>query len=127
MGISLVSFAMLFLATSFTEYKKADRLRVLNTYNYDLHPEHLKGKELKRLASIKKNNNIQIVVLLLLGIAAIGLYVYNTKKYKSDFLKGIAIGIFVMCVLSTTTFAIIGKNLDAFKFGVEEFTKEIYV
>jgi energy-coupling factor transporter transmembrane protein EcfT len=126
-AIGLASFAILFFTTSFTEYKRADRLRVVNAYNYDMHPEYLKTKELDRINSLQKTINIKLYFSLAFVLAAIGLYIYATKKLQAAYLQGIALAVFFMAGIAATTFYLMQKNVVQYKNGIVEFTKEIIV
>jgi FtsH-binding integral membrane protein len=126
-AIALASFAIIFFTTSFTEYKKADRLRVVSSYNYDLHPEYLKTKEIKRIERLQKTIQIELYLSLFFIVAGIGLYFYATKKLKSAYLQGIALGVFFMAGIAATTFYVMQKNALQYEKGIVEFTKEIVV
>ena len=126
-AIALASFAILFFTTSFGEYKRADRLRVVNAYNYDMHPEYLKVKEIKRVQSLQKTITIELYVSIVLVLAAIGLYYYAAKKIQSKYLQGIALGVFFLASIAASTFYIMQKNALQYERGIVEFTKEIMV
>lgn len=126
-AIGLASFAILFFTTSFTEYKRADRLRVVNAYNYDMHPEYLKTKELDRINSLQKTINIKLYFSLAFVLAAIGLFLYVTKKIQAAYLQGIALAVFFMAGIAATTFYVMQKNVVQYKNGIVEFTKELMV
>jgi hypothetical protein len=127
LAISLISFAILFFTTSYTAFKRADRLRVVNTYSYDLHPEYLKGKEMKRIGMLKNTTNIEVYTSIALILLSIGLYVYAAKKPYAAYLRGIAVGACMMATIAAITFNIIRTNLLKYEKGIVEFTKEIMV
>jgi hypothetical protein len=126
-AIALASFAIIFFTTSFTEYKRADRLRVVNSYNYDLHPEYLKTKEIKRIISLQKTIQIESYLSLFFITASVGLFFYATKKLQSAYLQGIALGVFFMAGIAATTFFVMQKNALQYEKRIVEFTKEILV
>ena len=127
LAIALASFAILFFTTSFTEFKRADRLRVVNTYNYDLHPEYLKGKELQRVATVKKTINIELYLSIAIMIAGVVLYFYAAKNIHKKYLQGMAIGIVFMAGIAATTFYVMKNNIEKYESGVVEFTRVIVV
>ena len=61
-ALPLAVFAVLNMGAGFSNYKKADILKVRNTYNYDLHPELLKTKELPRIREMNQNFTVLIYV-----------------------------------------------------------------
>ena len=124
-AIGVVSFAFAFGMYGYTNYTKADRLRKINTYNYDLHPEYLKTKELPRIASLKKTITIISIVHVLL--LTISLYGSNYYAKKMKYLSGIFAGIFVMCIITLGFCYVIKKTTKAYEVGIVEFTKEIRV
>ena len=127
LAIALASFAILFFTTSFSEFKRADRLRVVNAYNYDLHPEYLKSKELQRIVAVKKTINIELYLSIAIMIAGVFLYFYATKKIHKKYLQGMAIGIVFMAGIAAITFYIMKNNIVEYESGVVEFTKVIVV
>jgi FtsH-binding integral membrane protein len=126
-AIALASFAIVFFTTSFTEYKRADRLRDINRYNYDMHPEYLKTKEVDRLKSLHKKIQIELYLSLFFIAASIGLFFYATKKLQSNYLQGIALAVFFMAGIAATTFYVMQKNALEYEKGILEFTKVIVV
>jgi hypothetical protein len=126
-AIAIASFAIVFFTTSLSEYRRADRLRVVSTYNYDLHPEYLKTKEIKRIISLQKTIQIELYFSLFFIVAAVSLYFYATKKLQSAYLQGIALGVFFMAGIAATTFYVMQKNALQYEKGIVEFTKEIVV
>jgi hypothetical protein len=126
-SIALASAAILFFSTAYSPYKKADRLRVVNVYNYDMHPEHLKGKELKRIATLKTTLQISIYLSGFLLITGAGLYIYVTKKLNHAYLCGLALGLFFMAGIAAISFYKMQKNTLRYEDGVRDFTKEIVV
>ena len=127
LAIALASFSILFFTTSFSEFKRADRLRVVNTYNYDLHPEYLKGKELQRIAAVKKTINIEFNLGIVIMLAGFALYFYAVKNKHTAYLQGMAIGIVFMVGIAAITFFVMKNNIVKYENGVIEFTKIIVV
>ncbi len=126
-AIGLASFAILFFTTSFTEYKRADRLRIVNTYNYDMHPEYLKGKEIKRIQSLQNTIQLEFTLAIALVIVAVGLYFFVIKKLDSAYLLGIALAVIFMAGIAATTFYVMKNNAEDYEKGIVEFTREIMV
>jgi H+/gluconate symporter-like permease len=122
-AIGIVGFAFAFGSYGYVNYKKADRLRKINTYNYDLHPEYLKTKELPRIATLK-------IVITIIGIIhvlllAISLYLSNYYSKKVKYLSGIFTGIFIMCVIALVACYVVKSKTKVYEEGIVEFTKEI--
>jgi ABC-type Mn2+/Zn2+ transport system permease subunit len=124
-AIGIVGFAFAFGMYGYANYTKADRLRKINTYNYDLHPEYLKTKELPRIATLK--TTITIIGIIHLILLAISLYCSNYYAKKMKYLSGIFTGIFVMCVIALGVCYVLKNKTKAYEEGILEFTKEIRV
>lgn len=124
-AIPLFSAAILFFVLGFSNYKNADRLRKICVYDYDLHPEYLKTRELVRIDSLMLNANIVFYVSMVLILAAIGMFLYFRKKLNAQYFKGAAAGLFSMALLSALTFFIMKEKMTNYKTGIVEFTKEI--
>jgi H+/gluconate symporter-like permease len=122
-AIGIVGFAFAFGSYGYVNYKKADRLRKINTYNYDLHPEYLKTKELPRIATLKKTITIIGIVHVLL--LAISFYLSNYYAKKVKHLSGIFTGIFIMSIIVLGACYVVKSKTKAYEEGVVEFTKEI--
>jgi hypothetical protein len=124
-AIGIVGFAFAFGSYGYINYKKADRLRKINTYNYDLHPEYLKTKELPRLHRLKTTVTIIGIVNVLL--LAISLYLSNYYSKKVKYLSGIFTGIFIMCVIALGACYVVKSKTKVYEEGIVEFTKEIRI
>ncbi len=122
-AIGIVSFAFAFGIYGYINYAKADRLRNINTYNYDLHPEYLKTKELPRITTLKTTLNI-IGVFHVLALA-ISLYLSNYYSKKMKYLSGIFTGIFIMCIIALGVCYVVKNKTKIYEEGIVEFTKEI--
>jgi hypothetical protein len=126
-AIPLFSAAMLFFILAFSNYKNADRLRKICVYDYDLHPEYLKTRELVRIESLILNANVVFYVSIVFMIAAMGMFLYFRKKLNAEYLKGAATAIFFTTFITVITFFIMKEKLRDYKKGIGEFTKEINV
>ncbi len=126
-GIAVVSATVILFSSAYIPYKKTDRLRVLNVYNYDMHPERLKGRELNRVTTIQKNLQIGLYVSLFLVIASVGLYIYATNKLNNAILRGMTVGLMFMSIIVAITFYTMQLKTLRYKEGIKEFTKVIFV
>ncbi len=124
-AIPLFSAAMLFFILGFCNYKNADRLRKICVYDYDLHPEYLKTRELVRIDSLMLNANIVFYISIVLMLAAIGMFLYFRRKINVQYLKGAAAALFLLALISAITFFIMKKKMINYREGIVEFTKEI--
>ncbi len=124
-AIGIIGFAFAFGSYGYVNYKKADRLRKINTYNYDLHPEYLKTKELPRIATLKTTITIIGIVHVLLLAISFCLSNYYSKKMK--YLSGIFAGVFIMCVIALGAYSFIKKKTKVYEKEIVEFTKEIRI
>ncbi len=124
-AIPLFSATMLFFILGFSNYKNADRLRKICVYDYDLHPEYLKTRELVRIDSVMLNANIVFYVSIVLMLAAIGMFLYFNKKLNTQYFKGAAAALFLMALISAISFFIMKEKMTDYKNGIKEFTKEI--
>jgi peptidoglycan/LPS O-acetylase OafA/YrhL len=124
-AIGLVGFAFAFGIYGYVNYTKADRLRNINTYNYDLHPEYLKIKELPRIQALKTTINIIGILHVLLFATSIYLSNYYAKKIK--YLSGIFTCVFVMCIIALGACYVLKNKTKIYKEGIVEFTKDIRV
>jgi hypothetical protein len=122
-AIGLVSFAFAYGTYGFINYNKADRLRNINTYNYDLHPEYLKTKELPRIQTLK--TTIIIIGILHVLLLAISLYFSNYYAKKTKSLSGIFTSIFIMCIIALSSCYIIKNKTKVYEEGIVNFTKDI--
>jgi hypothetical protein len=122
-AIGMVSFAFAFGIYGYVNYSKADRLRNINTYNYDLHPEYLKTKELPRIQTLK--TTITIIGILHVLLFAISIYLSNYYAKKMKYLSGIFASIFIMCVIALSACYIVKNKTKAYEEGIVDFTKEI--
>jgi H+/gluconate symporter-like permease len=124
-AIGIVGFAFAFGSYGYVNYTKADRLRKINTYNYDLHPEYLKTKELPRIATLK--TTITIIGIVHVLLLAISFYLSNYYAKKVKYLSGVFTGIFIMCIIVLVACYVIKSKTKSYEEGIVEFTKEIRV
>jgi hypothetical protein len=126
-AIPLFSAAMLLFTIAFSNFRNADRLRKICVYDYDLHPENLKIRELLRVDSFLLNANIIFYTCVVLGIAAIAMFVYFRKKLNAQYIKGAAAALFLLATITGITFLIMKKEALMYKEGIALFTKDIKI
>jgi membrane protein YdbS with pleckstrin-like domain len=126
-AIPLFSAAMLLFTIAFSNFRNADRIRKICVYDYDLHPENLKIRELVRVDSFMLNANIIFYTSIVLLIAAAAMFLYFRKKLNSEYIKGAAASLFLMALVTVITFFIIKKEAKVYKDSIVEFTKDIRI
>jgi hypothetical protein len=126
-AIPLFSAAMLLFTIAFSNFSNADRIRKICVYDYDLHPENLKIRELVRVDSFMLNANIIFYTSIVLLIAAAAMFLYFRKKINTQYIKGAATSLFLMTLITTVTFFIMKKEAKVYKDGIVEFTKDIKI
>jgi hypothetical protein len=124
-AIPLFSAAMLFFVLGFSNYKNADRLRKICVYDYDLHPEYLKTRELARIGSLILNANIVFYVSIVLLFAAISMFLYFRKKQNAQHFKCASASLFLMALICAVIFFMVKEKAKVYEQGIVEFTKEI--
>jgi hypothetical protein len=122
-AIPLFSSAMLLFTIAFSNFKNADRLRKICLYDYDLHPENLKIRELVRVDSFMLNANIVFYASIVLLVAAAAIFLYSRKKINTEYIKGAATSLFLMTLITSITFFIMIKETKQYKEGIIEFTQ----
>ena len=126
-ALPLAVFAVLNMGAGFSNYKKADILKVRNTYNYDLHPELLKTKELPRIQEMKQNFTVLIYVNTSIIFAAAFIFFYFKKKDGSEYYMGVAASLFLVAVLSVAIFSVMKSRTKDYSNEIVEYTKDIIV
>ena len=126
-ALPMAVFALLNIGAGFSNYKKADALKVRNIYNYDLHPELLKMKELPRIIEMNQNFTVLIYVNTSIIFAAAFIFFYFKKKEGSEYYMGVAASLFIVAVLSVIMYSVIKSKSKEYEKGIVEFTKEIFV
>jgi hypothetical protein len=126
-AIPLFSAAVIFFVLGFSNYKNADRLRKICVYNFDLHPEYLKTKELTRVDSFMLTTNFVIYVSIIVVFTAIGMFFYFRKKENAQYLRGSAASLFLIPLISAITFFKMKEKVKNYEKGIVEFTKDIRV
>ncbi len=125
-GIAFGCATVILFSCAYIPYKKTNRLRVLNVYNYDMHPERLKGTELNRITALQKKLQTWMYVSLFLVIASVGLYIYATNKLNNAILRGMTLGLMFMAIIVAITFYTMQLKTLRYKEGIKEFTKVIF-
>ena len=120
-------FAVLNMGAGFSNYKKADILKVRNTYNYDLHPELLRTKELPRIIEMNQNFTVLIYVNISILFAAAFIFFYFKKKEGNEYYMGVASSLFLVTVLSVAIYSVIKTKSKVYEKGIVEYTKDIII
>ena len=126
-ALPLAVFAILFAGAGYSNYKKTDALRVRAVYNYDMHPEELKTKELPRVKETQQNLNVLIYVNISIIIASFLIFFYFKNKQENNYYLGTAASLFLMAVISIIIYSVLKRSADPYINGIENFTKEIIV
>ena len=126
-ALPLAVFAVLNMGAGFSNYKKADILKVRNTYNYDLHPELLRTKELPRIIKMNQNFTVLIYVNISILFAAAFIFYYFKEKEGSEYYMGVASSLFLVTVLSVAIYSVIKTKSKDYEKGIVEYTKDIII
>ena len=126
-ALPLAVFAVLNMGAGFSNYKKADILKVRNTYNYDLHPELLRTKELPRIIEMNQNFTVLIYVNISILFAAAFIFFYFKKKEGNEYYMGVASSLFLVTVLSVAIYSVIKNKSKDYEKGIVEYTKDIII
>ena len=126
-ALPLAVFAVLNMGAGFSNYKKADFLKVRNTYNYDLHPELLRTKELPRIQEMKQNFTVLIYVNTSIIFAAAFIFFYFKKKEGNEYYMGVAASLFLLAVLSVAIYSVLKSKSKEYENGIIEYTKNIII
>ena len=126
-ALPLAVFALLNIGAGFSNYKKADALKVRNIYNYDLHPELLKMKELPRIIEMNQNFTVLIYVNISILFAAVFIFFYFKKKNESEYYMGVAASLFIVAVLSVIMYSVMKSRTKEYANGIVGYTKDIIV
>jgi ABC-type Mn2+/Zn2+ transport system permease subunit len=124
-AIGIVCLGFAYGLFSYGNYTTVDRLRKINVYNYDLHPEYLKTKELPRIAKLKKA--IAIIGIVQVLFLAIGFYLANYYSKKMKYLSGTFTGIFIMSIFALGFCYVVKNKTKEYEQGIVEFTKDIRI
>ena len=126
-ALPLAVFAVLNMGAGFSNYKKADFLKVRNMYNYDLHPELLRTKELPRIQEMKQNITVLIYVNTSIIFAAAFIFFHFKKKDGNEYYMGVATSLFIVAVLSVIMYSVLKSRTKEYERGIVEYTKDIIV
>lgn len=126
-ALPLAVFAVLNMGAGFSNYKKADILKIRNTYNYDLHPELLRTKELPRLNEMNRNFTVLIYVNISIIVAAAFIFFYFKKKDRNEYYMGVAASLFIVAVLSVAIYSVLKSRSKNYEKGIIEYTKDIII
>ena len=124
-ALPLAVFALLNIGAGFSNYKKADFLKVRNMYNYDLHPELLRTKELPRIQEMKQNFIVLIYVNISIIFAAAFIFFYFKKKEGNEYYMGVAASLFLVAVLSVIMYSVMKSRTKDYEKGIIMYTKNI--
>ena len=126
-ALPLAVFAVLNIGAGFSNYKKTDTLKVRSVYNYDMHPELLKTKELPRIKEMNKNFTVLIYVNISIIFAAAFIFFYFKKKDENEYYLGVAASLFLVAVLSVVMYSIMKNRSNNYESGIINYTKTIIV
>lgn len=126
-ALPLAVFAIINLGAGVSNYKKADFLKVRNTYNYDLHPELLRTKEMPRIKEMNQNYTVLIYVNISILFAAAFIFFYFKKKEGNDYYMGMAASLFLVAVLSVAIYAVVKSRSKNYENGIIAYTKDIII
>ena len=126
-ALPLAVFAVLNMGAGFSNYKKADILKVRNVYNYDLHPELLRTKELPRIKEMNQNFTVLIYVNISIIFAAAFIFFYFKKKEGNEYYMGVAASLFLVAVLSVVMYSIMKNRSNDYESGIMDYTKTIII
>ena len=126
-ALPLAVFAVLNMGAGFSNYKKADILKVRNTYNYDLHPELLKTKELPRIREMQQNFTVLIYVNISIIFAAAFIFFYFKKKDGSEYYMGVSASLFLVAILSVVIYVVMMNSSRNYERGIIDYTKDIII
>ena len=126
-ALPLAVFAVLNMGAGFSNYKKADFLKVRNMYNYDLHPELLRTKELPRIQEMEQNFTVLIYVNISIIFAAAFIFFYFKKKEGSEYYMGVAASLFIVAVLSVIMYSVLKSRIKEYERGIIDYTKNIII
>lgn len=123
-AVPVIVFGMMHCIAGYTNYKKADALRVRNAYTYDMNPSGLRIQELPRLKEQHKTTNKFIYLNIGFLAAAVFLFVYFRNKPMSDHYSGVAAGLFIMAMITLCSSLFMQYKTQEYIKGIESFTKE---
>ena len=126
-ALPLAVFAVLNMGAGFLNYKKTDILKIRNMYNYDLHPELLRTKELPRIQEMKQNFTVLIYVNISIIFAAAFIFFYFKKKEGNEYYMGVAASLFLLAVLSVAIYSVLKSKSKEYENGIIEYTKNIII
>ena len=124
-ALPLAVFAILNIGAGFSNYKKADILKVRSLYNYDLHPELLRTKELPGIKEMNKNFTVLIYVNISIIFAAAFIFFYFKKKNGNEYYMGVAASLFLVAVLSVAMYSVMKSRSKDYEKGIMNYTKDI--
>ena len=126
-ALPLAVFALLNAGAGFLNYTKADTLKVRNIYNYDLHPELLKTKELPRIKEMNQNFTVLICVNISIIFAATFIFFYFKKKDENEYYMGVAASLFLVAVLSVVMYSLMRGKGERYGNKILNYTQAIII
>jgi len=124
-ALPLAVFALLNIGAGFSNYTKADALKVRNVYNYDLHPELLKSKELPRIKEMNQNLTVLIYVNISILFAAAFIFFYFKRKDANEYYLGVAASLFLVAVISVIIYLMMKNRSVIYEIKIINYTKAI--
>ena len=126
-ALPLAVFALLFFGAGFSNYKKTEPLRIRNVYNYDMHPEQLRIKELPRVKEIQQNTRVLIYVNATIIIGAFLIFLYFRQKKENEYYMGTAASLFLMASISVAIYLFMLSPGKVYAEGIEKFTEKMII
>ena len=120
-AVPLFVSALLFCTAGYGNYTSVRSLSLRAAYNYDVHPELLRTKELSRITELQKRLTVLTDVNAVIIVLSILLYLYFRKKRGSDYYKGAAVSLFLMATVSTAIYFIMLQNARSYGEKIENF------
>ena len=123
-GFALPLFvsALLFCTAGYGNYTSVRPLSIRAAYNYDMHPELFKTKELSRITELQKRLTVLTDVNAVIIVLSMLLFFYFRKKRDSDYYKGAAASLFLMATISTAIYFIILQNARSYGEKIDQYS-----
>ena len=120
-AVPLFVSALLFCTAGFGNFTSARQLSIRAAYNYDMHPELFRAKELARITELQKRLTVLTDVNAVIIALSLLLFFYFRKKRDSDYYKGAAASLFLMGVISTAIYFIMLQSARSYGEKIERF------
>ena len=105
----------------YNNFKKANPLKIRNTYGYDMNPVGLKTQELARVQDVYKKTIIFIYINAVLLLGAVTLFVYFKNKTEGKYYSGVAVSLFIMTFITLGASLFMQNKTRQYINGIETF------